>query len=200
MKFTIPSWAALRSLGESKAVKLTCLTPLFGYGILLSDYFVSLLEQASSLLGTHDSHETALSNAYFMYFGLLFLAFGNGLYAIFAPNLIKEYKSIRHYLNDNIDYVTNSKIAGLSKHVKEKFTKKDEQPHTIFSRIDSFLSEENENSEKKLRTISIDLYSHFWNQTNYSLCLIRALTSGLFTIGFIFLIVPSIRLLLNILC
>jgi hypothetical protein len=201
MKYKIPSWSALRALGDSKVIKLTCLTPFLGYVIVLSDYFMTLLTQVNSYLSLSKPEEAAISNAYFMYFGLLSLGVASGIYALFAPNLTKEYQSIRCYLNENIDYVTLSKLVGLACHVKKEFTQKDKEEHTIFGRINSFEQVTNENSSsftKELRTLSVDLFSHFWNQTAYSKKIIRVLITMFYAIGFILLLVPTMKLLWNV--
>tara|TARA_R110001583_G_C5649005_1_gene408529 strand:- start:110 stop:721 length:612 start_codon:yes stop_codon:yes gene_type:complete len=201
MKYKIPSWSSLRTLGESKVIKLTFLTPVFGYVIIFSDYFIQLLTQVNTYLSLSQAKEVAISNAYFMYFGLLLLGIASGIYALFSPNLCNEYKSIRSYLNENIDNVTLSKLVGLADHVNEKYTLKGEAKHTVLVSVSEF--EQGMNGDipldvKEIRTLSIDLFSHFWNQTTYSRTVFRTFVSIFYVIGFGLLLMPTIKLLCNI--
>ena len=199
MQYKVPSWSALRALGDSKAIKLTCLTPFFGYMIIFSERFHELFMQTGSYLNLSNPKQIAISNAYFMYFGLIALGIASGLYALFAPNLTKEYKSIRNYLNENIDFSTLSKLVGLANYVKLKFTK--DEPNPLFSKIESFEKTAvptDPSYHINLRAYSIDLFSHFWNQTAYSRLYTRIIITIFYAIGFILLFIPTLRLLYNI--
>ncbi|WP_022946232.1 hypothetical protein [Pseudoalteromonas ruthenica] len=192
MRYKFLNWAALRVLGESKALKLTFLTPIFGYFVLFNDFFIGSLESFFSGVGFVDSNAFATQNAIFLYFGCLLLALANGLYVVFSPSVIKEYASNRHYLNENVEYVTLSRIRGLASHVNEEFGKGEE--HNVVKVVNS-LSDDDD-----LKTPAINLFNHFWNQSNYSKPMHRLIISVVFVVGFLVLLIPSAKLLLNVIC
>ncbi|WP_375147394.1 hypothetical protein, partial [Vibrio parahaemolyticus] len=200
MKFLVPSWKALRVIGESNAVKLTILTPLFGYTILFSEKFQQWITLASSTIGV-DSTQAAsitLSNSYYLYFGLIALASASVLYNLASPSLTKEYRSNRDYVQENIDHITPSRLFGLSSFVERSYGVQEEK-HEIFAKISQFestlatLEKESIHCDSTLRILAIDLHNHFWNRTVYSRTTLRVTVTLLYGIGFSLLMVPTIK-------
>lgn len=202
MKYLIPSWKALRVLGESNTVKLTILTPIIGYMIIFSEKFQEWFTLTSSVFGVNSTQvaEATISNSYFLYFGLIAIALASGLYSLSAPSLAKEYRSNREYVQENIEHITLSRLLGLSSFVEKEYGDKKKR-HEVFINISQFesSSKSTENIDaSKLRTLAIDLHNHFWNCTVYSRCVLRALTTGLYILGFILLMVPTAKLFWNV--
>ncbi|NAX43109.1 MULTISPECIES: hypothetical protein [unclassified Vibrio] len=202
MKYLIPSWKALRVLGESNTVKLTILTPIMGYMIIFSEKFQEWFTLASSVLGVDSTQaaEATISNSYFLYFGLISIALASGLYSLSAPSLAKEYHSNREYLQENIEHITPSRLLGLSSFVEKQYGGTKER-HDVFVNISQFESSSKSTEsidESTLRTLTIDLHNHFWNCTVYSRDMLRALISLLYISGFILLMIPTVKLLWNV--
>lgn len=97
----IPTWASLRSIGNSRAVQASAVFPIIGYLILLSSQFTSLFD--GGLLGeTHHRSDDAWGKIwelklYFVYFGLLYLGAGSGLYQLRCPRQIKKHGDWEDY-------------------------------------------------------------------------------------------------------
>lgn len=202
MKYLIPSWKALRVLGESNTVKLTILTPIIGYMIIFSEKFQEWFTLASSVLEVDSTRaaEATISNSYFLYFGLIAIALASGLYSLSAPSLAKEYRSNREYVQENIEHITLSRLLGLSSFVEKEYCDKKER-HEIFVKISQFESSSKsiENiDELTLKTLAIDLHNHFWNCTVYSRDVLRTVISLLYISGFILLMVPTAKLFWNV--
>ncbi|MGU3794008.1 hypothetical protein [Vibrio diabolicus] len=205
MKYIIPNWKSLRVIGENKAVKLTMLTPIFGYLILFSDKFQSLVAQASQSVGISSggASDITLINSYFLYFGLLSIAIASAMYAILAPTLVKEFYSNRDYVQENIDHITPSRVFGLSSFVLKEFSDM-EQPHDIHVKISEFEktlvdgNHLNNAQNIKLRELAIDLHNHFWNCTAYSHWFLRGCVFVFYLIGFLLLMVPSLKLFFSV--
>jgi hypothetical protein len=77
----IPTWASLRSIGNSRAVQASVAFPVIGYLVLLSSQFTSFFD--GGLIGDVKHHRDAdwwnrmwSLKLYFVYFGLLFLGIG----------------------------------------------------------------------------------------------------------------------------
>jgi hypothetical protein len=66
------SWRLLRSVGNSRAAKLTVLIPLVGYLILLNDDFVTHLTLAKDMFG--DAADATFTRLLSIYVGLVFIA------------------------------------------------------------------------------------------------------------------------------
>ena len=202
MKYLIPSWKALRVLGESNTVKLTILTPIIGYMIIFSEKFQEWFTLTTSVLGVNPTQaaEATISNSYFLYFGLIAIALASGLYSLSAPLLAKEYRSNREYVQENIEHITLSRLLGLSSFVENEYGDKNER-HEVFIKISQFEASSKSTGnidESVLRTLAIDLHNHFWNCTVYSLFLLRILITLLYILGFILLMIPTAKLFWNI--
>jgi hypothetical protein len=107
----IPSWATLRSIGNSRVVKLSSLFPFVGYMILFNDDITKLLELSRSYLHAPQT-STWMSTLvglrlYFIYFGLFSLGAGSIVYQWKCPYAVKKFA-------DGADYVSQE-IATLSK-------------------------------------------------------------------------------------
>ncbi len=202
MKYLIPSWKALRVLGESSTVKLTMLTPIVGYMIIFSEKFQQWFTIASSTLGIDSAQAaaTTISNSYLLYFGLIAIALASGLYSLLAPSLAKEYRSNREYVQENIEHITPSRLFGLSSFVEKEYSDKKER-HEVFVKISLFESSSKSTGKSDvstLRTLAIDLHNHFWNCTVYSRKMCRALITLLYILGFILLMIPTAKLFWNV--
>ena len=99
----IISWPAIAAIGNSTPARLTALAPLIGYLViynqLIADFF--FLSIAEPDLKVNDT--TALDlfrelKLTFLYFGLVFFGIGAIIFALFAPRIIKKYKTPEEYV------------------------------------------------------------------------------------------------------
>jgi hypothetical protein len=102
-------WDQLRSIGNSRLVKLTILVPLLGYMILFNEQLVRFLELASPYFrdflfrsGDQPADTSTWSLAYRLYcfyFGFTALAVGALIYEFRCPRLVKLYGSAAEYFS-----------------------------------------------------------------------------------------------------
>lgn len=105
-----PTWADLRGIGNSSAVRASIVVPVIGYLIVLNSTFADYLK----LHGIEWTHEPATVwdriwglKLYLIYFGLTFLGLGAAIYQWKCPHFVKKYA-------DWVDYV-----AGTAPHMEE---------------------------------------------------------------------------------
>lgn len=93
---------------------LTILAPFVGYLVLFNQTIVQQLSLATEILGSPAGDgvtAATLQRLYFLYFGLIFLGLGSGLFALFCPIEIKDCSSAREYVEAESPLISRSKIA-----------------------------------------------------------------------------------------
>jgi hypothetical protein len=98
-------WDELRTIGNSRLVKLTIIVPLIGYMILFNDQLVKYLELSSPyfrdvFLSGETGSGTTWSLAYRLYcfyFGFTALAIGALVYEFRCPKLVQTYGSAAEF-------------------------------------------------------------------------------------------------------
>ena len=113
----IPTWASLRSIGNSRAVQASVAFPVIGYLILLSSQFTSIFDGGLAGQAQHQerdwwSHLWAIK-LYFVYFGLLNLGIGSALYQLRCPRQIKKHGDWEDYVRIDGEAMTYSYIEAL---------------------------------------------------------------------------------------
>jgi len=91
-----PSWGVLRSIGNSRAAKLTILIPLVGYFILLNDTVIKNLELSEQIFGVPTG--ATLTKLLLIYCGLVCVAVASAIFAIWCPLEVKRYASAEEYI------------------------------------------------------------------------------------------------------
>jgi hypothetical protein len=106
-----PTWAGLRGIGNSSAVRASIIVPVIGYLIILNSTVADFLK----LHGIEWAHQPASVwdhlwslKLYLVYFGLMFLGVGAAIYQWQCPPFVKKY-------GDWADYV-----AGVAPHADRK--------------------------------------------------------------------------------
>ncbi|WFU21295.1 hypothetical protein QA649_24630 [Bradyrhizobium sp. CB1717] len=114
----IPTWASLRSIGNSRAVQASVAFPVIGYLVLLSSQFTSIFD--GGLIGGVQHHQEAdwwsrmwSLKLYFVYFGLLFLGVGSALYQYRCPRQIKKHGDWEDYVRVDGPAMTRSYIKAI---------------------------------------------------------------------------------------
>jgi hypothetical protein len=172
-----PTWADLRGIGNSSAVRASIIVPVIGYLIILNSTFADYL----NLHGIEWVHQPTnvwdrlwSLKLYLVYFGLMFLGVGAAIYQWKCPAFVKKYA-------DWADYV-----AGVAPHT-------DRGQMDVLRRI---VGRDNEDYSDDLSTLDYEdqkrsyLRQHYAQMSKYHLGW-RVLTVVLFVGGFALLSIPS---------
>jgi hypothetical protein len=106
------SWRLLRSIGNSRAAKLTVLIPLIGYLILLNDNVVAHL----GLFG--EAASATLTRLLAVYCGLVFVAIASVIFAIYCPREVKRYASPEEYVAGDEPFMSERQIGMVQNRLK----------------------------------------------------------------------------------
>jgi hypothetical protein len=126
----VPTWAALRTLGQSKLLGLTMLVPFLGTLILFNRHLVDwLLISPHWVIGTHASSpedvEVArlftITRLYVTYFGLTFLGTASFLFSIFCPVEVRIAVSLREYVAAETPLLTRPTDGLLVQRVSDDY-------------------------------------------------------------------------------
>lgn len=115
----IPGWSSLRSIGRSRVVSFTIITPFVGWLILLNSEFVRFVTLTSALFKKAEQNGVAAtvfteSSLLFTYMGLVCIGLGSLLYTIACPVTIKSHDSERDYVASESDRVTQIYLNYIS--------------------------------------------------------------------------------------
>jgi hypothetical protein len=112
----IPTWASLRSIGNSRAVQASVAFPIIGYLILLSSKFTSIFDGGLAGQAQHQGdwwdHLWALK-LYYVYFGLLNLGVGSAIYQLSCPRQIKKHGDWEDYVRVDGPSMNSAFIVAL---------------------------------------------------------------------------------------
>ena len=168
-----PTWADLRVIGNSGAVRASIIVPVIGYMIILN----ATLAEYLKLHGVEWAHQPATFwdrlwslKLYFIYFGLMFLGVGAAIYQWRCPSFVKKYSDWADYVAGLATHTDTSQIEVLAKILKR-------QPYA-----DSGTS-----MDDRLR---LYLRMHFSLMSNSDWGW-RVVTAILFAAGFALLVIPS---------
>jgi hypothetical protein len=103
------SWRLLRSIGNSKAAKLTILIPLVGYLILLNDTVIRHLELSEEVFGAPTG--ATLTKLLIIYCGLVFVAFASTIFVALCPLEVKRYASSEEYVAGEEPFMSERAIG-----------------------------------------------------------------------------------------
>lgn len=106
------SWHLLRSIGNSRAAKLTVLIPLIGYLILLNDSVVAHL----GLFG--EAADATLTRLLAIYCGLVFVAIASVIFAACCPREVKRYASSEEYVAGDEPFMSDKQIAVMQRRLE----------------------------------------------------------------------------------
>ncbi|MGJ5036561.1 hypothetical protein ACQR13_20845 [Bradyrhizobium sp. HKCCYLRH3059] len=107
------SWRLLRSIGNSRAAKLTVLIPLIGYLILLNDSVVRRLALSTEIFGPPT--DAALTKLLLIYCGLVSVAVASTIFAIWCYPEVKRYGSPEEYVAGEEPFLS-SRTIGIIQH------------------------------------------------------------------------------------
>jgi hypothetical protein len=120
----IPTWASLRSIGNSRAIQASVAFPVIGYLVLLSSQFTSIFDGGL----TGEAHQGGdwwsrlwSLKLYFVYFGLLSLGIGSALYQYRCPRQIKKHGDWEDYVRIDGPAMTESYITAIGKLIGREY-------------------------------------------------------------------------------
>ncbi|MFC1719565.1 hypothetical protein ACFL00_00310 [Pseudomonadota bacterium] len=209
MSIRVLPWETFARTGNSTFVRLTILVPILGYLIIFNNYLVSLFEispiYVPSLADDSAGFLDSKYRLYYFYFGLFFVGIGSITYQLFCPSLIKEFRSIFHYLEKGrkaysrygLNELYNSMLKSKSEEAKRTL-------HTISDEArERGVVDDNpddyEGWENHLESYDIELKRAYWTHLNHSNVLFRVITQICFFLGFLFLAVPSLEMFFQVL-
>jgi hypothetical protein len=114
-----PSWADLRTIGNSGAVRAAIVVPVIGYLIILNSSVADFLklhgiEPVNHPLSWWD--RLWGTKLYLIYFGLMFLGLGSAVYQWKCPHFVKKYPDWTDYVAGTAPHTDSSQhevLAGI---------------------------------------------------------------------------------------
>ena len=138
------SWTAISSIGKSNVARLTILTPILGYLVLYNNTLNSALELSAPLNSSIEAATGLLSSLHsrrmdFLYFGLLSLGCGVGLFSLFAPGSVRRHSDEIAFVEAKMKICTPLLIHSSLTSVIERYLRsvQGEQRSPFFGRKDS---------------------------------------------------------------
>ena len=123
-----PLWSTLRSVGQSRAAKLTTIAPFVGWLILLNARLTDFLALSPELFvgsGAADpglvSKLFTLNSLYYTYIGLSIVGVASIIFIAMCPALIKQEASERSYVSEQMEVSTDAQIHNLAGIVAERY-------------------------------------------------------------------------------
>lgn len=138
----VPAWTTLRTLGQSRLLKLTVLVPFVGSLILFNQQFVDLISMSPHIIGkwtgnlstTNEAQIFTLSRLHITYFGLVALGLASFLFGLLCPLEIKKYDSVSAYIEAEKPLITTARTSLLVSQVANDYHKYN--PEDSFSLFD----------------------------------------------------------------
>ena len=124
------SWRLLRSIGNSKAAKLTILIPLIGYLILLNDTVVRHLELSEAVFGAPSGG--TLIKLLIIYCGLILVAIASTIFIARCPLEVKRYASSEEYVAGEEPFMSERAIGIVQNRLKigDEIARKDDKGYS----------------------------------------------------------------------
>ncbi len=195
-------WTTFRGLSNAQIMKSTILIPFLGYWIVFNQSLLPYFD-------LHGAFSDAFSNGFDTgknikipthilqaYFGLSLIALGSLLYQIRCPLEIKKYGSSTEYLLGEQDLLTEYQIAQIAEYI-------DENKHHYFDEEFDYMSANDRNLVSydgkwpsmydKIQNNKGAGLSLFYNMLNCDYTKTRWSLIILYTVGFYFFSIPSIK-------
>jgi hypothetical protein len=191
-RYRFAYWSRLRSIGHSSLAKSTIVVPFVGYLILFNEKLQDYLRISTELLGYAHSETSGLPRLLFIYFGLCFIAFASALFNWFSPLQTKKYASAEEYIAGDEPYLTFH-TQGSIEHELETG---DAEARGLLNDLNAIqrptpqtLEEIRHQGAESFR-VKMQLYFEMLDRSNP---IVRWLIILSYTIGFLSLSVPAIR-------
>ena len=127
------SWHLVGKYASNNLTKASLMFPLIGYLILFNDFVTQEISFEVLVPNTNIFFLETSSKLRLVFFGLIFLAFGNFLYNSKRPTVLIEATHPRPYVEGSLQRYNSTDIVGVYKSVR-KFTSKN-KPLTDYWRF-----------------------------------------------------------------
>ncbi|MGJ0511078.1 hypothetical protein [Methylocystis sp.] len=87
----IPSWSALKGIGNSYPAKVAVLMPFIGYIIVFQKDVVQAISSYTIFSGLKSEEVSVGINIYMFYYGVFIFGLGSLIYAVFCHHVVKKY-------------------------------------------------------------------------------------------------------------
>jgi hypothetical protein len=182
------SWSLLRSIGNSRAAKLTVLIPLVGYLILLNNDIVAHLTLSKDVFG--DTAGETLTRLLAIYVGLVFIAIASVLFATRCPREVKRYGSPEEYVAGDEPWMSDMQTAIIEKSlaIGDDIARSDSAEYSGYYLGRAPDLEELRRNAQELRRIRMNL---FYEMLDRSRSIERWTTATCYSLGLVCLSIPS---------
>lgn len=199
-----PLWSRLRGTGNSLVVRLTILIPLVGYLIIFNSYVMHYLELTKELAGATPAGSEVSPRLLLIYFGLCAFAVGSVIYGRYCPDQVKHYgTSAAYVLGDGRslgdfqleaieDELRNSSLAARYAQVRTRLEAMRTERNYNLSQ--EYSHEALRQDLDKLKSAGVNEVLHlYFKYLDGSHPWMRTISAVLFTIGFVFLLIPALQ-------
>jgi hypothetical protein len=182
-------WSRLRWVGNSVAARLTILIPLVGYLIIFNERLLSYSNLSVRLFGQIEPVSWRLL---IVYFGLVLIAIGSVLFAIFCPLELKIYASANQFIQAEEPSMSELRMQLIEQSLEEG----DENARFIHEQLLANSSnrptaqnvQEIRHRGKIIERTELDIYFQMLDRAHLA---IRLCVGVSYTIGFCMLFIPS---------
>jgi hypothetical protein len=194
---TFAYWSRLRSIGNSSLAKSTIVVPLVGYLILFNEKFQDYLRISGELLGYERSEPSGLPRLLFIYFGLCLIAFASALFNWFCPLQTKKYASAEEYIAGDEPFLTFHARGSIERALETG----DAEAQRLLADLNAIQRptpqtlEEIRHQGAETFRVEMQLYFEMLDRSNP---VVRWLIIPLYTIGFLSLSTPAVRVFVRV--
>jgi hypothetical protein len=175
------TWTQLRTIGHLPLMKATILVPLIGYLIIFNETAVGYLH----LIWEKDATPSVPTNLLLVYFGLVCLSVGSGLYAIFCNRRIDQYGSVEAYIGGDGPNISAVTLGYLEQEITEA-------GYDLRAYQDDRINLVGKADPKK------DILACIYDKWDTAHPTVRALTTMFYIAGIVILLFPSLRVFLKV--
>jgi hypothetical protein len=188
----IPSWTALRLVGNSMPAKLSILMPLVGYLIFFNEYVSRIIHFTNIDGGAVPPSLISLAGKlYFLYFGLFLAGVASAIFQLRCHGIVKRYSDEDDFVLRAESTITRRDLKEFLDVIERSSALGDRRPSLNLAR-QQFESLAGITASSQERSLQIDVMKMYYfvlaNGQPYS----RAATISLYSIAFFFLSIPSV--------
>jgi hypothetical protein len=187
----------LRSVGNSRAAKLTILIPLIGYLVLLNDAVVKKLKLSEEIFG--DAADATLTKLLFIYCGLVFVAIASIIFARWCPREVKRYASSEECLAGEEPFLSGRTIALVETRLRlgDDIAREDDAGYREYYRSRPSVDDLGE-LRKRARDLTRIQMNLFFEMLDRSAPVARWAAAICYMIGLGLLLIPSVTVFVKV--
>lgn len=199
------SWRTVRSIGNSKPVKLTILAPFIGYLIIYNDLILKNLLLTELIGDDINEPSSVFWRLFCLYIGFILLGIGSIIYQCFCPRVIAKYPTNSEFLAGEKAWVTWHGLDRIASTLNEcTFEDYTVELYEInkneYHRQQNFpVPESNlEITEKMTDNAKLQILREYYMTLDGSFVILREICFLFFAIGLFLVSIPSFIVFLKI--